>query len=116
MSKGWRYHLATGIMLRQKINDGEETLESCIETLEALEKCYVEIKSKVPADDWEEISEEWENVKEHIDVLKTESEIERIDMLLDLGYDCYNPPLDLTNDDLRIFYDLCDNYRIWIGV
>lgn len=116
MSRGWEYHLATGSSLRQHINDGEETLKSCINTLIALEKCYSEIKGKVAADDWEDISGEWENVKEHIEILKTDDEVERIDHLLDLGFDGFNPPLDMVNEDLLIFYNVCDELRIWIGI
>lgn len=114
MSRGWKYHLASGTSLRQQINDGEETLKSCIDTLVTLEKCYSEIKSKVSSDDWEDISDEWENVKEHIEILKTDDEIKRDDQLLDLGFDGYNPPLDMVNEDLHIFYNICDDNRIWI--
>ncbi len=114
--KRWRFNLGVvGQNLRTKINDGEEDLNSCIATLEALEKCYCAIKGLLPVDEWEEICEEYDNIKEHLDILKLD-EIERLDKLLGLGFDGYNPPLDCVNDDLRIFYNVCDDLRIWVGI
>lgn len=113
----WKYDLKnTGKSLRQCINDGGEDLESCRKTLRELENCYKLIKSKVPEGDWEEISEEYRNVQHHIDILSIEDEIEREDRLLDENFTGYNPALECVNDDLHIFYNICDEYRIWVGI
>ena len=113
----WKYDLKSfGKELRQCINEGGEDLESCRKTLRALENCYKLIKSKVSEDDEEEISEEYRTVRQHIDILSIEDESEREDRLLDENFDGYNPALECVNDDLRIFYNICDDYSIWIGV
>lgn len=113
----WKYDLkGFGKELRQCINDGDDGLESCRKTLLALENCYKLIKSKLSEDDWEEISEEYRIVRQHIDILSVEDEAEREDRLLDEGFDGVNPALDCVNDDLRIFYNICDNNSIWVGV
>lgn len=113
----WKYDLkGFGKELRQCINNGGEDLESCRKTLRALENCYKLIKSKVPEDDWEEISEEYRTVRQHIDILSIEDESEREDRLMDENFDGYNLALECVNDDLRIFYNICDDYSIWVGV
>lgn len=110
----WRFTLGSGPALRQMINDGDEDLESCKKTLAALETCYKEIKRRLGSGDLEDVSEELENVQEHIQILNKE-EIDRLDNLIDLGFDGYNPCLECVNDDLKTFYDICDSYRIWVG-
>lgn len=65
---------------------------------------------------WEEISEEYRTVRQHIDILSIEDEAEREERLLDENFDGHNPALECVNDDLRIFYNVCDDYRIWIGI
>lgn len=113
----WKYDLkGFGKELRQCINNGGEDLESCRKTLRALENCYKLIKSKVPEDDWEEISEEYRTVRQHIDILSIEDESEREDRLMDENFDGYNLALECVNDDLCIFYNICDDYSIWVGV
>lgn len=113
----WRFNLGPfGKALRQQINDGSESLESCRKTLDALDKCYAHIKTLVNEEDWDEINLEYQTVKDHINTLSIEDEATRIDRLLDENFDGFNPALDCVNDDLRIFYNLCDDYGIWIGV
>lgn len=112
----WKYDLKSfGKELRQCINEGGEDLESCRKTLRALESCYKLIKSKVSEDDWEEISEEYRTVRQHIDILSVEDEAEREDRLLDEDFTGYNLALECVNDDLRVFYNICDDYSIWVG-
>lgn len=113
----WRFNLGPfGTKLRGCINDGDEGLESCKKTLDALDKCYAHIKTLVSEDEWEEINMEYETVKEHIAILSIDDEATRQDRLEDEHFYGYNQPLECVNEDLRIFYDLCDDYRIWIGV
>lgn len=113
----WRFNLGfLGRTLRAAINDGDESLESCKKTLIALDNCYSAIKDRVKEDEWEEISLEAETIKEHINILNMDDEAMRQDRLEDEHFYGWNQPLDCVNEDLRIFYDLCDNYRIWIGV
>lgn len=113
----WKYDLSTtGKFLRQQINDGGEDIESCRKTLSALEKCYRLIKNKVSETEWENFANTFQNVRQHIDTLSVEDKIEQEDRLLDDGFDGMNPLLECVNSDLRDFYDLCDEYRIWVGL
>lgn len=113
----WRFNLGpVGAALRECINNGDESLDACRKTLAALDRCYSTIKSFVSDNDWEEINLEYQTVKNHINTLNIDDEITRIDRLLDENFDGFNPALDCVNDDLRIFYDLCDDYRIWVGI
>lgn len=112
----WRYRLDhSGKTLRETINDGDEDLESCKATLHALKDCYDQIKMLVK-DDWCNFECEYESLVYYIDVLNNPDEEKREDDLLDSGYNDFNPALECVNDCLRTFYDLCDYYRIWIGV
>lgn len=110
----WKFTLINGTALRQIIDNGGEDLESCKKTLSALEKCYQEIKNRIDAAAWREIRSELETIQEHIQIFNKD-EINRIDNLQDLGFDGYNPYLDCVNEDLEIFYDICDSNRIWVG-
>ena len=49
-------------------------------------------------------------------MLNNPDEGAREDALRDGGYNGFNPALECVNDSLRAFYDLCDYYRIWVGV
>lgn len=112
----WEHNLnITGKALRETINDGGEDLESCKKTLLALLNCYWAIQRKVPEDDWYEFEEEQENAKELLEIF-SEDEVLMNDHLLDRGYNEANLPLQATNESLRAFYDLCDYYKIWIGI
>lgn len=110
----WRIHLLTGAELRQTINDGGEDLESCKETLSALEKCYQEIENKIDAEAREEISCELETVQEHIRILNLD-DCSMEDALEENGFYGWNQPLECVNDDLETFYNICDDNRIWVG-
>lgn len=113
----WRFNLGfLGKALREAINDGDESLESCKRTLIALDKCYFAIKERVKENEWEEISSEAETVKEHINILSIDDDATREDRLIDENFAGWNPPLDCVNADLKIFYDICDEYCIWVGI
>lgn len=112
----WKYKLDFwGKALREKINNGGEDLESCKATLQALKKCYDQIK-KMAKDDWMNFESDYESLEYYIEVLNNPDESKREDDLLDGGFDGNNPALDCVNNCLRAFYDLCDYYRIWIGI
>lgn len=113
----WRFNLGfLGKALREAINDGDDSLESCKKTLAALDDCYSAIKKRVKENEWEEISIEAETVKEHINILNIEDDALRQDRLEDKCFYGWNQQLDCVNEDLRIFYDICDEYRIWVAM
>lgn len=112
----WRYKLEfQGKALRETINNGGEDLESCKATLQVLKNCYDQIKRLVK-DDWWNFESDYESLEYCIEVLNNPDESKREDALLDCGYIGDNPALECVNDSLRAFYDLCDYYRIWVGI
>lgn len=112
----WRYKLDhSGKTLRETINNGDEGLESCKATLQSLKNCYDQIK-KMVKNNWYNFECEYESLEYYIDVLNNPNESEREDALFDSGYNGFNPALECVNDNLQTFYDLCDYYRIWIGI
>ena len=112
----WRYKLEfQGKALRETINNGGEDLESCKATLQVLKNCYDQIKRLVE-DDWWNFESDYESLEYYIEVLNNPDESKREDALLDGGYNGDNPALECVNDSLRTFYDLCDYYRIWVGI
>lgn len=114
----WVHSLTvTGKHLRQVINDGGEDLQSCKNTLEALQTCYENIKRLVSEDDWDWYFEDaYANIIVDLEILNDSNDARREDRLIDIGYDGYNPALEMTNNELRTFYDLCDEHSIWIGL
>lgn len=116
MRKWWYSLNYAGKTLRQTISDGGEDLQSCKETLKALDWCYQEIKRKLAEDDWMEIELEYDLLQSLMRIIDIADEAEREDRLIDIGYDGFNPALDAVNDVLSVFYDVCDNYSIWIGL
>ena len=112
----WQYKLQFyGKALRETINNGGEDLESCKATLQALKNCYDQIKM-LNKDDWWEFEGEYETLLYYIETLNNPDESKRENALLDGGYAGYNPALECVNDSLRAFYDLCNYYRIWVGI
>lgn len=114
----WQHSLnPTGSILRQTINNGNEDLQSCKDTLEALKTCYEQIKRLVSEEEWSFYYEDaFDNVVGDLEILNEPDDAKREDRLLDIGYDGYNPPLEMVNNELRTFYDLCDEHSIWIGL
>lgn len=114
----WVHSLTvTGKILRQVINDGGEDLQSCKNTLEALQACYENIKRLVSEDDWNWYFEDaYMNIIGDLKILNDSDDARREDRLIDIGYDGYNPALEMINNELRTFYDLCDEHSIWIGL
>lgn len=98
----WKYHLQSGLLLRDAINDDENK-----KTLIALKKCYEEINSLIPEIYDEEkllkISEEIENQLDNCDNYE-EYEMTETDVQ------------DAINYLLSQFYDFCDYNRIWINL
>ncbi len=104
-----------GKNLRKTIDNGGEDLDSCKATLLSLANCYKQIQKMIPQDDWYGFEEEQDRVKELLEIFDKDDAL-REDCLLDLGYDEINLPLQAVNESLRNFYDLCDYYKIWIGL
>lgn len=82
----WRYTCKNGKALRDAIE-----LEDCAMVLDALLNCYYEI--------------------EHNCMIECEEYIDEVKDMLDGDYDD-----DDVNCVLREFYDLCDNYDIWVAI
>lgn len=112
----WAYSLNfCGKNLREAINNGGEDLDSCKSTLQSLLDCYKQIQRLIPQDDWYEFENEQDNIEELLEIFGCD-DVLRENRLLSCGYDEENLPLQATNERLRAFYDLCDYYRIWVGV
>lgn len=96
----WAYSLNfCGKNLREAINNGGEDLDSCKSTLQSLL----------------DFENEQDNIEELLEIFGCD-DVLRENRLLSCGYDEENLPLQATNERLRAFYDLCDYYRIWVGV
>ena len=98
----WKYKLKSGKALRDAI-DAEDN----VETLNALRACFEEIHRAMPdmydeddlEDDINEIENQLDNCENYADYDMTYDDIE-----------------DEINYMLNGFYDLCDSYRIWVGL
>jgi hypothetical protein len=112
----WKYNLVYyGSKLRESIHCYEpESVESCRTTLNVLKNCYDKIHKIVTTDEWWDIEDYYTTLESDIDILNEENDIKRENRLLTVGYDGYNPALECVNNNLKIFYDLCDYYRIFI--
>lgn len=112
----WEHNLGyLGKQLRESINcDNPESLEACKTTLNMLRHCYNAIHKFVDEDEWWDIEDYLPILEGDIDILNEEDDIKREDRLLSVGYEGYNPALDCVNMNLKIFYDFCDQYRIFI--
>lgn len=110
-----KYNLGLcGSELRNIIKNGDESLESCINTLEALKKCYETIQGKVTEDEWCDMEDSCAMLEADIEILKLEDDAEREYRLRDVLYTGDNPALSCVNSNLNFFYNLCDRYRIFI--
>lgn len=101
----WEYDLSTcGKDLRESIDNGDESMESCIATMEKLAACYERIKELVPEDDFEFYF------------------YDAFDMVNGMIHDMKTYPDDdegiaeSVNECLAEFYDLCDEHRIWVSL
>lgn len=114
----WKYSLGNvGLELREAINNREDNLESCRDTMQALNRCYERIKNIIDTETWFFFFEDYfENFITDLDILNEPDEIKREDRFLVSRYTGYNSALDMVNNDLKIFYDLCDRWGIWISL
>ena len=98
----WKYKLKSGKALRDAIN-----AEDNVDTLNALRACFEEIHQAMPdmydedelEDDINEIENQLDNCENYVDYDMTLDDVE-----------------DAINYMLNGFYDLCDGYRIWVGL
>ena len=101
----WNYDLGTvGKNLREAIHTEIESIASCAWTLENLLKCLDYIREICPV----AINDIFETRREGIQ--------ESFEEMSALDEEEYPYAEDVVNEWLDTFYDLCDFYRIWIGV
>lgn len=108
--KEWKYTIY-GRGLRESIanmrNSDILEVSDVKQILELLKSCYEQIKSRIDEYDWEfEFDFPYEIVIDDIVIL--ENWRGHFPGFEDLG--------ELVDDRLTEFYDLCDDYRIWISV
>lgn len=112
----WKYSIDThGKILRAAIAYGGEDLQSCKNTITALKDCMDQIKKLVSEEEWFSFEDLYENIESDISLLNIDDDEKRMDTFEKMGY-TGNPPLDIVNNNLAEFYDLCDSYLIWIGL
>lgn len=111
----WKYSLnAEGRALRETIHEGDNTVESCIHTLQHLLTCLKSLKSKLPDDEYIWYFEDLEmNVESSINEFQ-EAVGNNFEGFFEEGYYAYAE--DCVNEMLGEFYDNCDFLRIWVGL
>lgn len=104
----WIYKLKRGSELRRLIEEAETT-ENLLEILQKLKNCYQEILTSYPFED------EYDkyDIQEALDFLEGDDEIIQEKELGEYGFENAE---DLIDNRLEEFYNLCDDYRIWIGL
>lgn len=113
----WKHQIGFwALKLRETINNGNGSVESCRNTLSVLKHCYDVIQKKISEDDWWNIEDYYDTLISDIELLSIEDYITREDRLIDVGYDGYNPPLECVDSNLRVFYQICDDYDIWVNI
>lgn len=102
----WIYKLKKGSELRRLIEEAETT-ENLLEILQELKNCYQEILAFYPFED------EYDkyNIQEALDFLEGDDEIIQEEELEEYGFENAE---DLIDNRLEEFYNLCDDYRIWV--
>ena len=109
----WIYTCKGGKELRNLI-DRAGTWEMSIEILRHLTKCYDEIIENYP----------WEDEYDRLDFQEAREILEGDDDIIyewmsggdDVSVYGFDDDEDLVDERLREFYDLCDNYRIWVDM
>lgn len=105
--KKWKY-IIYGNVLREAINNGEDNISSALTTLRLLKSCYRSIRDRIKEDDW------WHGFNWSYEVVDEDIKfLEENGNLFDIGFNSF---YDLVNDRLNTFYDLCDEYEIWISI
>ena len=100
----WRYFLGEpGEVLRAILNENEKTVKNCCKTLVQLRDC------------WEFISEMLDSDYEQFCMDRREEVMNDMADMLDDPNMSYETARDITNEHLKVFYDLCDEQKVWIG-
>lgn len=104
----WIYKLKRGNELRRLIEEAETT-ENLLEILQKLKNCYQEILTSYPFED------EYDkyDIQEALNFLGGDDEIIQEKELGEYGFENAE---DLIDNRLEEFYNLCDDYRIWVGL
>lgn len=112
MSRKWRYTCAGGKRLREAIT-ATGTTDGCrykreAAAMTALENCLTEIVSKVSEAD----ADEFQMLK---DLISGEAELisSQSPLIKEMGF---ATSAELVDDRLHQFWDLCDEYRVWVAV
>lgn len=107
----WIYTCKGGTELRRLINNSG-AWEVSVEVIRQLKKCYQEIIDGYP---WEDELDK-DKFQEALDFLNGDDEI--IINWMNGGEDIeeygFDTDLDLVDERLEEFYNLCDEYRIWV--
>ena len=109
----WIYTCKGGKLLRSLINRAG-AWEMSVEIIQQLQKCYKEIIDNYPwEDDWDK-----DEFQEALALLDGDDTI--IMNWMNGGEDIaeygFNTDAELVDERLEEFYNLCDSYRIWVGV
>lgn len=110
----WKYNLnVSGIKLRETIRSGDETVQSCINTLNSLLNCLHELKKKLTKEDYDWYFSCIEySVQEYVAEFHEELDSELEDSMG--GFYFYAEYC--VNECLDDFYNACDTLRIWVGL
>lgn len=102
----WIYKLKRGSELRRLVEEAETT-ENLLEILQKLKNCYQEILTSYPFED------EYDkyDIQEALNFLEGDDEIIQEKELGEYGFENAE---DLIDNRLEEFYNLCDDYRIWV--
>lgn len=104
----WKYKLEDkGKQLGKLINEGDSTLETVIAVYNQMIDCLKFLKLKLDRRDKIDLSYE-------IDSMIYDFQTKCQDGYTD-EYDYYEEKDDL-NFNLRLFYDFCDDNKVWIGL
>ena len=107
--KKWEYTLINGKELRNEIaNDNAKGV------INALKKCYNEILNNYKfIDDYDRT--QFEDACEYLngDIEIIEDCESGLDNIEEYGFEDID---ELVNDRLTEFYDLCDDFNIWVGI
>ena len=117
----WKYELLhDGARLRELTNNDDDSAKNSADVLEQIRCCLRLLKMKLTSSDKEDYEQKIEDLIELMDgepeLLRIEDNDERDDRLMDIGYDSMETHLDLVNERIAEFYDLCDECGCWIGL
>jgi hypothetical protein len=100
----WKYDLgATATALRTTIMNSEEDAEGCLATLNALRACYAKVKELLTEEDY--VAYGFDEMAEEMEIIRSG---------IEFGDDDDDEAVANTDYALGVFYDLCDDCRIWV--